>query len=80
MPIYLQLPRLLPDVGVYFGLVGTSERLPTWTTEDVWSETIRESSMESVWCVDWISPVRCILIRITVTLGYEYRLFAAIIT
>jgi hypothetical protein len=41
-------------VGVYFILVGTSERLPIWTTRDVWSEIIHESSVESMWCVDQI--------------------------
>jgi hypothetical protein len=41
--------------GVYFGLVGTSERLPTWTTRDIWSGTIRESN---VWRVDQIFPYR----------------------
>jgi hypothetical protein len=35
-----------PGVGACFILVGTSERLPTWTTGDVWFGTIRESSME----------------------------------
>jgi hypothetical protein len=53
-PVCLWSPRLLLSVGVYFILVGTSERLPTWTTGDVWSRTIRESSVESVWCVDRI--------------------------
>jgi hypothetical protein len=47
-PVCVWSPRLLPGVGVCFNLVGTSERLPTQTTGDVWSETIRESSMESV--------------------------------
>jgi hypothetical protein len=41
-------PRLLPGVGAYFILVGTSERLPTRTIEDVWSVTIHESSVESI--------------------------------
>jgi hypothetical protein len=51
-PVCLRSPRLLPGVGAYFILVGTSERLPTQSTRDVWSRTIRESSVESVWCVD----------------------------
>jgi hypothetical protein len=51
-PVYLRSPRLLPDVGVCFVLVGTSERLPSWTTGDVWSGTICESSVESVCHVD----------------------------
>jgi hypothetical protein len=55
-PVYLQLIRLLPGVGSYFGLVGTIERLPTQTTEDVWSGTICESSVESVWHVDRVFP------------------------
>jgi hypothetical protein len=50
--------RLLPSVGAYFGLVGTSERLLIWTTGDVWSGTIRESSVESVWRVDRVFPCR----------------------
>jgi hypothetical protein len=41
-----------------FILVRTSERLPTWTTGDVWSRTIRESSVESVWCVDRVFSCR----------------------
>jgi hypothetical protein len=57
-PVYLRSPRLLPGVGSYFVLVGTSERLPTWPTGDVWSRTIRESSVKSVWCVDWVFPSR----------------------
>jgi hypothetical protein len=32
--------------------------LPTRTTGDVWSETIHESSVESVWCVDQVFPCR----------------------
>jgi hypothetical protein len=47
-----------PGVGAYFVLVGTSERLSTRTTGDVWSETLRESSMESVWCVDQVFSYR----------------------
>jgi hypothetical protein len=38
--------------------VGTSERLPMRTTGDVWSGTIRESSMKSVWRVDRVFPCR----------------------
>jgi hypothetical protein len=49
-------PRLLLCVGACFILVETSERLPTWTTGDVWSGPIRESSMESVWHVDGVFP------------------------
>lgn len=51
-PIYLRLPRLLLGVEACFGLVGTSERLPTWTMGDVWFGTIRESNVESVLRVD----------------------------
>jgi hypothetical protein len=47
MPVCLQSPRLLPGVGAYFILMGTSERLPTRTTGDVWTKTIHESSVES---------------------------------
>jgi hypothetical protein len=50
-PVCLQSPRLLPVVGACFILVGTSERLAARTTGDVWSGTIRESSVESVWLV-----------------------------
>jgi hypothetical protein len=57
-PVCLQSPRLLLGVGAYFILVGTSERLPTWTTGDVWSEIIRELSVESVWRVDQVFPCR----------------------
>jgi hypothetical protein len=57
-PVCLQSSRLVPDVGAYFALVGTSERLPKWTTGDVWSGTIRESSVKSVWRVDWVFPCR----------------------
>jgi hypothetical protein len=42
----------------FFVLVGTSERLPTRTTGDVWSGTILESSMESVWRVDRVFSCR----------------------
>jgi hypothetical protein len=55
-PVHLQSLRLLPGVGVCFVLVGTSEKLPTWTTGEVWSGTLRESSMESVWHVDRVFP------------------------
>jgi hypothetical protein len=57
-PVCLRLPRLLLGVGTCFSLVGTSKRLPTRTTEDVWSRTIRESSVESVWLVDRVFPCR----------------------
>jgi hypothetical protein len=79
-PVCLQSPRLLLGVGACFVLVGTSEKLPTQTTRDVWSETIRESSMESMWRVDQVFPTVCTSIRIVVTLRYEYRLFVAVIT
>jgi hypothetical protein len=58
-PVYLQLPRFLLGVGVSFFLVGTSESLPTWTPGDVWSGTIRESSVESMWRVDRVFPAGC---------------------
>jgi hypothetical protein len=57
-PVCLWSPRLLPVVGAYFILVGTSERLPMQTTGDVWSETIHTSGMESVWRVDRVFPYR----------------------
>jgi hypothetical protein len=57
-PVCLRPPRLFPGVGAGFILMGTSERLPTWTTGDVWSATIRESSVESVWHVDRVFPCR----------------------
>jgi hypothetical protein len=56
--VCLQLPGLLPGVGACFVLVGTSERLPAQMTGDVWSGTIRESSVESMWCVDRVFPYR----------------------
>jgi hypothetical protein len=56
-PVCLQSSRLLLGVGAYFVLVGTSERLPTWITEDVWSETIRESSVEMCGVLIRVSPV-----------------------
>jgi hypothetical protein len=77
-PVYLWSPRLLLGVGSYFILVGTSERLPTRTTGDVWSRTIHELSLESV--LIGFSPVGCTSIQITATLRYEYRLFVAVIT
>jgi hypothetical protein len=57
-PFHLRSPRFLPGVEACFILVGTSERLPTRTTGDVWSGTIRKSSVESVWCVDQVFPYR----------------------
>jgi hypothetical protein len=56
--VCLQSPRFLPCVGACFILVGTSERLPMRTMGDVWSRTIRESSVESVWRVDQVFPYR----------------------
>jgi hypothetical protein len=57
-PVYLGLPRLLSGVGACFVLVGTSERLTMWTTGDVWSGTICESSVESLWRVDQVFSCR----------------------
>jgi hypothetical protein len=57
-PVYLWWPRLLPGVGTCFILVGTSERLSTRTTGDVWSGTVRELSVESVCRGDWVFPCR----------------------
>jgi hypothetical protein len=56
--VCLSLPRLLPGVGTYFDLMGTGERLPTWTEGNVWFGTIFESSVESVWHVDRVFPYR----------------------
>jgi hypothetical protein len=58
VPVCLRSPRLPLDVGACFVLVGTSERLPTWTTGDVRSETIHESSLESMYRVDRVFPLR----------------------
>jgi hypothetical protein len=57
-PVHLRLPRLLPGVGACFVLLGTSERLPTWTMRDIWFGTIHESSMKSVWRVDRVFPCK----------------------
>jgi hypothetical protein len=46
----------------------------------VWSRTIRRLSVGCVWCVSRVSPVWCTSIRIVATLGYEYRLFVAVLT
>jgi hypothetical protein len=56
--VRLWLPRLLPGVGACFVPMGTGERLPTWTTGDVWFGTIRKSSMESVWRIDSVFSYR----------------------
>jgi hypothetical protein len=56
--VCLRSPSCLPGVGACFILVGTSERLPTRTTGDVWSGIIRESSVESVRRVDRGFPRR----------------------
>jgi hypothetical protein len=78
--ILSSVAKTSPGVGAYFILVGTSERLPTQTMGDVWPGTIHKSSMEIVWHIDRVFPCGCTSIRITVTLGYEYRLFVAVIT
>jgi hypothetical protein len=57
-PACLWSPRFLPGLGAYFVLVGTSKKLPTWTTGDVWSGTICKSSVKSVRRVDWVFPCR----------------------
>jgi hypothetical protein len=57
-PVCLRSPRLLPGVGDCFILVETSERLHMWTTGDVWSGTICESSVENVWRIDRVFPCR----------------------
>jgi hypothetical protein len=46
----------------------------------VYSGTICRLSVGCVWHVDRVSPAGCTLIRIAVTLEYEYRLFIAVIT
>jgi hypothetical protein len=46
----------------------------------VWSGTICGLIMGCVWRVGWVSLVGCTLIRIAVTLGYEYCLFVAVVT
>jgi hypothetical protein len=46
--VYLWSLRLLSGVGACFDFVWTSKMLPTWTTGDVRSRTIRESSVEGV--------------------------------
>jgi hypothetical protein len=57
-PVCLWSPRFPSSVGACFICVGTSERLPTRTTGDVWSGTIRKSSMERVWCDNRVFPCR----------------------
>jgi hypothetical protein len=51
----------------------------------VWLKVIREPSVESVWRVGRVFPYSvyievCTLIRIDVTLEYEYRFFVVVIT
>jgi hypothetical protein len=53
-PVCLRSSIFLLDVGSCFVLVGTSERLHTRTTGDVWAGTIHEASVESVWRVDYL--------------------------
>jgi hypothetical protein len=79
-PVYLRSPILLSGVGACFVLVGTSERLPTRTTGDVRFGTIRQSSVETCGVLIGFFPIGCTSIQITATLGYEYRLFVAVIT
>jgi hypothetical protein len=57
-PVCLLSSRLLLGVGACFVFMGTSERLPTWTTGDVWSGTIHELSVESEWRVDQVFPCK----------------------
>jgi hypothetical protein len=56
--VCLRSPRLSSSVGACFSLMGTRERLHTWTTGDVRFRTIHESSMESVLRVDQVFPCR----------------------
>jgi hypothetical protein len=57
-PVRLRSLRFLTGVGACFIVVGTSKMLSTRTTRDVWSGTIRESSVERMWRVDWVFPCR----------------------
>jgi hypothetical protein len=58
VPVCLWSLRLLLGVGTCFVRVGSSKRLAMRTTRDVWSGTIRESSVESMWRIDQIFPCR----------------------
>jgi hypothetical protein len=53
-PVCLRSPIFLLDVGSCFVLVGTSEKLHMRIMGDVWSGTIREASVKSVWRVDYL--------------------------
>jgi hypothetical protein len=46
----------------------------------VWSRVIRELSVESVWCVGRVFPCRMYIDSNCLDIGYEYRLFVAVIT
>jgi hypothetical protein len=48
------IAKTSPGCMGMFRPCGTSERLPTQSTWDIWSATIRKSSVKSVWHVDWV--------------------------
>jgi hypothetical protein len=71
----------LGSSGICPNLSATHERLLCVDhMRYVWLIVIRGLSAGSVWDVGQVSLAGCISIRITATLGYEYRLFAAVIS
>jgi hypothetical protein len=58
-PVYLSSLRLLPSVGAYFVLMGTSKRLLCVDhVRYVWLMVIRGLSVESMWRVGRVFPCR----------------------
>jgi hypothetical protein len=70
-PVYLWLSRHLLSVEAYFNFVGTSKRLPMWTTGMYGSGPYANQAWKVCGMLIRVSPARCTSIQIAATLGYE---------
>jgi hypothetical protein len=77
--VYLRSPRLLPDVGACFVLVGTKEGCIRGPREMYGPGPYVNRAWKAGVVLIGFSPAECISIRIATTLGYEYHLLVAVI-
>jgi hypothetical protein len=78
--IHLRSPRFLPGVGAYFVLGGLVKGCLCEPREMYGPGPYMNQACKACGMLIGFSRAGCTSIQITATLGYEYRLFVAVIT
>jgi hypothetical protein len=78
-PVCLWLPRFLPGVGACFDFVGLAKGCLRRPREMYGLGSYVNQVWKACGVLIRFLPTECTSIRIAATLGYEYRLFVAVI-